>query len=239
MSATKPLGRKAYGSIPHLPDSRLGPSDSSINDGQARILTEQTRDFRDIVIVTQKLDGSCCAVANVDNDIIPLNRVGYPAMSSPYPQHHLFAEWVDGEESRFRALLRSGEWVAGEWLAQAHGTLYDLVHEPFVIFDIFDASGQRMCYETVLRLAHEQGFITPQLVSYGQAICVPDALKRLRNIHGAQEEIEGVVYRVERDGAVDFLAKFVRHDKVDGKYLFDAYAVWNNGLSRYLPRGIR
>jgi hypothetical protein len=32
-------------------------------------------------------------------------------------------------------------------------------------------------------------------------------------------EIEGVVYRVERKGVVDFLAKYVRPDKVDGKYL--------------------
>lgn len=35
---TKPLGHKAYGSIPHLPTSRLGPGDHHVTEGQARIL---------------------------------------------------------------------------------------------------------------------------------------------------------------------------------------------------------
>ena len=33
----KPLGRKAYGSIPHLPGSRRGPGDWGLSDAQARI----------------------------------------------------------------------------------------------------------------------------------------------------------------------------------------------------------
>jgi hypothetical protein len=44
------------------------------------------------------------------------------------------------------------------------------------------------------------------------------------------DEIEGVVYRVERKGKVDFLAKYVRPDKVDGSYLPEVSgreAVWN------------
>src|SRR4051812_45187727 len=36
----KPLGSKGYGSICHLPGSRLGPGDHKLNPGQARILTE-------------------------------------------------------------------------------------------------------------------------------------------------------------------------------------------------------
>ena len=35
-------------------------------------------------------------------------------------------------------------------------------------------------------------------------------------LHG--EEVEGAVWRVEREGRVDFLAKYVRPDKIDGKY---------------------
>jgi len=37
--------------------------------------------------------------------------------------------------------------------------------------------------------------------------------------HGAAGEVEGVVWRIERKDAVDFLGKFVQHSKVDGKYL--------------------
>lgn len=44
------------------------------------------------------------------------------------------------------------------------------------------------------------------------------------------DEPEGVVYRVERHGKVDFLCKWVRPDKVDGKYLPEISGkppVWN------------
>ena len=49
---TKPLGQKAYGSIPHLPYSRLGTGDHHITEGQALIATKQTRDkFNAIFII--------------------------------------------------------------------------------------------------------------------------------------------------------------------------------------------
>lgn len=43
-SLIKPLGQKAYGSIPHLPGSRLGPGDHHCHEGQAKIATEKARD---------------------------------------------------------------------------------------------------------------------------------------------------------------------------------------------------
>lgn len=53
----KPIGRKAYGSIPHLPGSRLGPGDHHIHEGQAAILTQRARDRHDEVLLQEKLDG--------------------------------------------------------------------------------------------------------------------------------------------------------------------------------------
>src|SRR5437763_15316138 len=90
---TKPLGIKAYGSICHLPGSRLGPGDHKLNPGQARILTEKTRDKHDVIIVQEKLDGSNVCVARVGGVLIPLGRSGYSAVSSKYEQHQLFAGW--------------------------------------------------------------------------------------------------------------------------------------------------
>ena len=40
-----------------------------------------------------------------------------------------------------------------------------------------------------------------------------------RGHHGGLHPAEGVVWRVERRGKVDFLAKWVRPNKVDGRYL--------------------
>ena len=92
--AVKLLGHKAYGSIPHLPGSRMGSGDHHCDAGQARIATERTRDRHDRIIVTEKLDGSNTAIVRLHDRIWALNRAGYPATTSPYSQHRRFAAWV-------------------------------------------------------------------------------------------------------------------------------------------------
>lgn len=226
----KPLCRKAYGSIGHLPQSRTGPGDHSVPEGYARICTERVRDKHDRVIVQEKLDGSCVAVALLDGKLYALGRAGWPAESSPYEQHKLFAQWVWANEDRFLAVLQEGERIVGEWLAQAHGTLYQLhTHDdPFGAFDII-AGTMRMPYDGFRSRIREQ-FQTPWLLHDGGPISVEAAMELHRGCHWPCDEIEGVVYRVERKGKVDFLAKYVRPDKVDGKYLPEVSGqppVWN------------
>lgn len=226
---TKPLGRKLYGSIGHLPNSRLGPGDHHVNPGQARICLERARDKHDVIIVQEKLDGSNCGVAKIDGRIVPLIRAGYPAISSKWFQHRMFHEWALVNRARFDYILREGERIVGEWLAQAHGTLYDLPHEPFVVFDIM-IDERRLPYDDFFERV-KGVFVTPTLVSYGPPIHVEEAMDILgpHGGHGA-EQVEGLVYRVERRNEVDFLAKWVRPDKIDGKYLPDvtgAEPIWN------------
>jgi hypothetical protein len=235
MKPAKPLGRKLYGSIGHLPGSRLGPGDHHVHEGQAIICTKKVRDKRDVVIVQEKLDGSNCGVALLDGKLIPLNRRGYPAITSPFEQHKIFHQWVFCNEDRFRYVLREGERIVGEWLAQAHGTRYALPHEPFVVFDIMEGD-RRISYDELL--SRVKGiFITPALLSYDGPLPVEAAMEKVSvrigdtyGYHGALDPVEGVVYRVERDGSVDFLAKYVRPDKVDGRYLPEVSGeepVWN------------
>jgi len=225
----KPLGQKAYGSIGHLPDSRLGPSDHSVHIGQARICCEKTRDKHDRIIVQEKLDGSCVAVALLDGQLIALGRAGWPAQSSSYRQHQLFAEWVRRNEDKFRAVLRDGERLVGEWLAQAHGTRYELAgREPFGVFDIMHGY-DRLPFDVFVSRVGDV-FARPHLLHDGKPISVAAALELHAQHHWPCEELEGAVYRVERSGAVDFLAKYVRPSKVDGKYLPEISghsAVWN------------
>lgn len=225
----KPLGIKAYGSIAHLPNSRLGPTDRSISIGQANICTVRVRDKNDLVIVQEKLDGSNVAVALVDAELLPLTRAGYLASDSPYVQHHMFADWVYSNRLRFLSVLKSGERICGEWLAQAHGTIYDCSSkEPFVAFDIIAGQTRKTFHEFSGRV--EGYFQTPALLHKGGAISVDKAIELHRQNHYPCDSIEGVVYRVERFGRVDFLAKYVLPDKVDGKYLESVTggpAVWN------------
>lgn len=235
----KPLGHKAYGHIPHFPGSRIGPGDHKCSKGQYNIATKKTRDKYDTVIVQEKLDGSNVAVAKVDGNIIPLTRAGYRAETSPFEQHHHFASWVlnPKQYERFHRLLIPGERVCGEWLLQAHGTRYNLPHEPLVIFDIITRHERLSYYEFMARvmearITHQLNFTTPNTIWEGTSISIEKSMKLLGiGLHGAIDKPEGVVYRIERyvqkdkhmkgnrKMIVDYLAKYVRPDKKDGIYL--------------------
>lgn len=228
MIQPKPLGIKAYGSIPHLPNSRLGPKEHTIPKGQVRIFTERVKQKADRVYVQEKLDGSCVAVAKVEGQIVALGRAGYLAQTSSFKQHQLFAFWVRENEQRFVDLLQEGERAVGEWLAQVHGTRYDLPHEPFVLFDLMQGMTRVVQDEITAR---SNGFVVPHLLA--QEPMTTDAAMKLLltgGWHGAIDPVEGAVWRYERGDRVLSLAKFIRKDKIDGCYLPEQSgmeAMWN------------
>ncbi len=232
----KPLAKKAYGSIPHLPGSRLGTGEYCITEGQAKIATECARDEYDRIIVQKKLDGSNVAVAKKEGKIIALNRAGYLASSSKYRQHIVFDAFVRMNEVRFSELLNEGERVCGEWLMQAHGTIYKLSHEPFVPFDII-RDDQRVLTDEVYARVRTYDFSPPNMVNDGKPMSIQAAMAALSESgHGAVDSVEGAIWRVERKGKVEFLAKYVKHDKIDGQYLPEITGhseIWNMPLTPY------
>lgn len=217
----KPLGGKSYGSIPHLSGSRLGIGDHTIHIGQENMLTVKAPKDS-LVIVQEKLDGSNVSVANVGGQLLALGRAGYLADSSRYQQHKYFAEWVRYNYQRF-LFLKEGERLCGEWLLQAHGTKYNLPHEPFVAFDLIKGK-DRVLYSELQERAKD--FTLARLLHIGGAFPVEKAIEAIKTSgHGAIDPVEGAVWRLEREGIVDFLGKFVHHFKQDGIY-FDPI-VWN------------
>jgi hypothetical protein len=236
IKAIKPLGYKAYGSIPHLPGSRLGEGDHHCHEGQARIATEKARDKHDIIIVQEKLDGSCCSVAKINGEIIALGRAGYEAKTSEHQVHHVFAEWVEENETRFSLLLAEGERVVGEFLGMAVGTCYNLHHEPFVPFDIMRGK-YRFPYFIFRDRVQEHSFTVPYMLHYGGPLSIQAAVDLIKESgHGAADPVEGAIWRVERKGEVDFLTKYVRHDKEDGKYFPEkcgGVTTWNINTGHY------
>lgn len=229
----KPLGRKNYGSIAHLPGSRMGPADHHCHDGQMRIATEKARDKHDVIIVTEKLDGSNVGIARVGDAIHALGRAGYLAQSSKYEQHQLFAFWVREREDFWRGVLKDGERLVGEWMAQAHSTVYTLPKGPFAAFDLMRGEQRAPFAELHVRCL-EHDVPMPKLLHRGGPISVDEAMSlHLDGNHGCLDVPEGAVWRVERKGEFDFMAKWVRPDKIDGKYLpevtgsVSAVPVWN------------
>lgn len=229
----KPLNRKNYGSIPHLSNSKLGTGDHFINHGQERILTEKVRDKHDEVLVFEKYDGSNVGIGKIDNRIVALTRSGYTAKTSPYKQHHLFSDWVYKNVMKWMDILENGERITGEWLAQAHGLKYNIEVEPIVFFDHFNSENQRSQFDYLGELAVMYGLQLPRMLHRGQSIKTDDLLPDLNlktNGIWAKENPEGMVYRVERKGKVDFLAKWVRSDFEAGKYIInkeESELIWN------------
>jgi hypothetical protein len=225
----KPLGQKCYGSIPHLPGSRLGPSDKQAQSGQVIIATQKKRDKYDLIIVSEKLDGSNVGVLKAaDGSLIPLTRKGYEATSSPFLQHKYWSVWVWENSERFNQLLQPGEWCVGEWCIQAHGTRYVFNGEPFFLFDIFrNLKRQRVTIEELYQRNNilAKPFEVPDILDKYCIGCMP--LETIIEVleaepygkHGAVDPIEGYVWRIERKGIVDFLVKYVRPEKEDGIYL--------------------
>ncbi len=216
------LGRVSYGSIPHLPSSRLGPSDRSLGGGQVRIATERARDRFDVVIAQEKLDGANVSVVKVAGELVALTRGGRRAAASPMVQFQWFAAWVRDNQQRFDALLEDGERACGEWLAQAHGTRYQLIHEPFVLFDLMRGTTRATVNEVRCR---SMDFTMPCTIHEGAPVDVDTVRSTLHpSGHGALDPVEGAVWRIERHhpklgNNVDFLCKWVRPDKIDGHYM--------------------
>lgn len=219
----KPLGKRNYGSIPHMSGSRLGPSDQKAEPGQEEIATQKLR-RGDHLIVTEKMDGSNVGVAMIDDVLFPLTRAGYLARTSPYEMHYVFSEWVYENSERFKSLLKNGERVVGEWCVQAHGTLYRLDVEPFFIFDLFGPNGNRVTFDEMAERDIDSGacFPWPRVVYRGSNACSVEQFKTLippPGFHMALDGYEGGVWRVETHDRFNFIMKYVRQDKEDGKYL--------------------
>ncbi len=219
--AVKPLGSKAYGSIGHLPGSRMGPADHHIDPGQARICTERPRPG-DLVVVQEKVDGSCVAVAKLEGEIVPLIRAGYRALDGRHEFQLHFHRWVMSHADRFEALLADGERVVGEWLGLAHGTRYRRLSSPFVAFDLMVGPRRSPAAETARRCEAAGIEVAPTLTTSTDGVPLTAALDLLgpgRYDPHPDDGPEGVVYRVERHGVVDFVTKWVNPTKVDGKHL--------------------
>jgi len=217
----KPTGGKNYGSIPHLSNSKLGDGDHFISIGQERIITKQKRDKNDVIFAFEKYDGSNVGIAKINGRIYALTKSGYEASTSPYRQHHIFSNWVDIRQNIFRELLNEGERITGEWLAQAHGLKYDIEGYPIVFFDMFSSKNNRLPNSVFTdKLAFFNLPIVRKLHE-GDPVEVHNLIhelnKRTPGIYSIDSP-EGIVFRVERKGEVDFLAKWVRSDFENGKY---------------------
>ena len=75
---------------------------------------------------------------------------------------------------------------------QAHGTRYQLKHEPFVAFDLmFDI--ERARYDDLISRVKHGDFVTPTVIHRGRPLSIEAAMKMLKTdgFHGASDQVEG------------------------------------------------
>jgi RNA ligase len=212
---------KLYPKIPHLPGSRTGIRDRHCTIELAKRLLEKSKPG-DTVIVQEKLDGSNVIVSMVDGQLVALGRDGKLCRNSRNTNRRAFAVWLEENQDRF-GWLKNLERLACEWLPVAHGTRYDLPHEPIVALDFFDAAGTRATLNELQQKISDSSLQIPHILHVGNAISLENALIKLGTFgfHGALDTSEGLVYRLERENKFLMQAKFVRHEKIDGLYLSD------------------
>ena len=119
----------------------------------------------------------------------------------------------------------------------------ETTYERFVAFDLMASNG-RARYDELIDRVRNGDFVAPTVIHRGEPLSIEAAMKALDTygFHGASDPVEGAVWRVERNELtnpgqnsdrrwiVDFLVKYVRHDKQDGIYLPEISgkeSVWN------------
>ena len=232
------MGR-SYDSIPHLPGSQ-GSVDRYIEKGLHDLLTRGPFPNGASLTVQEKLDGSNISVEMVDGELRGQLRSGNLVAASGYRQHRLFDYWLTiKNQDRFRSVLEDCDRICGEWLAQAHGTRYDLTnHEPWVVFDMW-RGGRRLPVREMAD-ALDGRFITPKVMHTGGPLSLEDLDPMLRRSgHGATDRVECAVYRYEEEGQLSAIAKYVDPEKVIGGYLPgqelnpSGQEVWNIDITRF------
>lgn len=227
MTLDRPLGIKAYGRIPHLPGRARTATDHVVSVGEAARLVHRPWPG-DQLWVHEKLDGTNLSVARVGDDLLALTRAGHRGQESRRPQAQLFAAWVEHHSERFLDLLAPGERLVGEWLLFAHGTRYQLEHEPFVVFDLMRGRVRSPWLEVRRRI----GSVLPTPAVHATGPADPEQLVQALGGggHGALDPVEGLVYRTEREGRVDRVAKWVRLEYRAGHYFEAEEATLPQGL---------
>jgi hypothetical protein len=167
---------KAFESIPHIPGSKRGSGDYGLQEAQVPFIFDwsrgQTHAEKRALYISEKIDGSCCAVTKIDGVLVATGRSGYRCADSPHRFIRLFAEWVAHEENakRLHVLLQEGERATFELCTVAHGTQYMIEGEPLFLLDICKKTNRRyekwlgISYGDLSNRAEKAGFKLPPLI---------------------------------------------------------------------------
>jgi hypothetical protein len=213
--------------------SKVQPGDRFLETSFVKIATEKSRDEHDRIIVSELMDGLHLAVCKENGIIIPKLRDGSLASTLKEKSIEIFLTWISKNEHVFKNLLQDGERLCGEWMTQQYGTSYKDLVARYFIFDII-RNGKRVLFDELSSRIKSINFpeikMVPILFDSNRAVDIQTALARLGKMGmcNALDYPEGVVYRVERKGSVEFCAKFVCLNKDKYAHVTGNKVAWNS-----------
>ncbi len=215
----------SYPSIKHLPGSKMiNNQDKLLREQEVSWMTVKTRTPRDIVIVTEKIDGMNASVLRKGDELYPLGRKGYDVRSSVIEWIQSFGDYVNDHRHMFMHLLSDGERVCGEWMIKTDTLKYKLPDQPFIAFDLINGNYRDSYFNFVQRI-ESVGMEHTGLVHMGAAIPTCIAMQLLgEGFHGVEDgKPEGVVYRYEnKDTGYVCSGKYVANQKLGKDEFFRA-----------------
>lgn len=208
---------KNFGHIGHLTGSKMIDSeDKLISNEEQYKYTVCKRDTKDIVIITEKLDGMNAGVIKKNGSLYPINRKGYDVRIMGEIHQELkilgdgWAQWVDDNYLLYDSILEENEHLAFENCMMIHTLKYKFKSKPIFLLAKYTADNKKINYKSLTDLSKANNIQQPPLLNMG--IAIPPKLiidQYPKGLSGVQGAIEGVVYNYERNGEHESCAKYV------------------------------
>lgn len=206
-----------FGSIGHLKGSKLIDSkDKLLSEKEQYKYTICKRNKKDLVIITEKIDGMNAGVIKRNGLIYPINRNGYDSrtMGTVHKELQLlgieWAKWVDSNYLKYNSILQEGERLVFENCIMQHTLKYEFKDEPVFLLAKYNSDNKKISFNELLSLARTYSIQQPPVLNIGVAISPEIIIQQYpKGIVGVKGEIEGIVYNYEHNGTHESCAKYV------------------------------
>ncbi|MCY3019702.1 MAG: RNA ligase family protein [Planctomycetota bacterium] len=195
-----------------LPRTPHCPLDSAVVDDD-RVLTQAefsplVRDH--VVIVQEKLDGTCCSFHYEGRWVLVLQKRAGLISSGEREVYNMFRLWAQQRIEWLYDIVGEEYVLFGEYVRVRHGVFYDLLPDEFVAFDLLHkATGRFLGFEEFLERLTGRLAVVPVLWQ-GPGIQLPPLPSLLGRSRFGHETAEGCYLRFEKDGRLCGRAKWRR-----------------------------
>lgn len=206
-----------FGTIAHLTGSKMiDDKDKLLNSEEQNKFTVCKRDRKDLVVISEKIDGMNAGVLKKEGYLYPINKQGYDVrnMGSVHKELTIlgmeWAKWVDNHYLLYDTLLEEGERLVFENCIIQHTLKYKFKSDPVFLLAKYKSNNKRINYKELTELAQHNNIQQPPLLNMGLALKPQIVLEQYpKGMAGVQGWIEGIVYNYEHDGKHESCAKYV------------------------------